>query len=83
MLEKMSALLSLLKDNPRLARHAEALEGKALSTHAADNGKVSGHHAIIITESVPGKLPLDEQIIYWMIAGRMLEAFSDACTGRR
>lgn len=81
MLEKMPALLSLLKDNPRLARHAEALEGKALSTHAADNGKVSGHHAIIITESVPGKLPLDEQIIYWMIAGRMLEAFSDACTG--
>ena len=81
MLEKMPALLSLLKDNPRLARHAEALEGKALSTHVADDGKVSGHHAIIITESVPGKLPLDEQIIYWMIAGRMLEAFSDACTG--
>ncbi|MBE5080212.1 type IA DNA topoisomerase [Phocaeicola dorei] len=81
MLEKMPALLSLLKDNPRLARHAETLEGKALSTHAADDGKVSGHHAIIITESVPGKLPLDEQIIYWMIAGRMLEAFSDDCTG--
>lgn len=81
MLEDMPALLSLLKDNPRLARHAEALEGKPLHTHAADDGKVSGHHAIIITESVPGKLPLDEQIIYWMIAGRMLEAFSDDCTG--
>lgn len=81
MLEKMPALLSLLKDNPRLARHAEALEGKALPTRAADDGKVNGHHAIIITESVPGKLPLDEQIIYWMIAGRMLEAFSGDCTG--
>lgn len=81
MLEKVPALLSLLKDNPRLARHAEALEGRALPTRAADDGKVSGHHAIIITESVPGKLPLDEQILYWMIAGRMLEAFSDDCTG--
>lgn len=79
MLEDMPALLSLLKDNPRLARHAEALEGKALHTRAADDGKVTGHHAIIITENVPGSLLLDEQNLYWMVAGRMLEAFSDDC----
>lgn len=79
MMEDMPALLSLLKEVPRFARHAEALEGRTLSGHAADDGKVTGHHAIIITESVPSKLSLDEQNIYWLIAGRMLETFSDDC----
>ena len=81
MLERMPALLSLLKDDPCFARHAEALEGRVLSTRVADDGKVTGHHAIIITENIPDKLPLDEQNLYRMVAGRMLEAFSDDCTG--
>lgn len=80
MLERMPALLSLLKDDPCFARHAEALEGRKLSARTADDGKVTGHHAIIITESIPGKLPLDEQDLYRMVAGRMLEAFSGDCT---
>lgn len=80
MLERMPALLSLLKDDPCFARHAEALEGRKLSTRTADDGKVTGHHAIIITESIPGKLPLDEQNLYRMVAGRMLETFSGDCT---
>lgn len=79
MMEDMPALLSLLKGNPCFARHAEALEGRTPPGRAADDGKVTGHHAIIITENVPGSLPLDEQNLYWMIAGRMLETFSDDC----
>ena len=78
--EDMPALLSLLKDDPCFARHAETPEGRALSARAADDGKVTGHHAIIITENIPGKLPLDEQNLYRMVAGRMLEAFSGDCT---
>ena len=80
MLERMPTLLSLLKDDPCFARYAEALEGRKLSIRTADDGKVTGHHAIIITESIPGKLPLDEQNLYRMVAGRMLEAFSGDCT---
>ena len=78
--EDMPALLSLLKDDPCFARHAETPEGRELSARAADDGKVTGHHAIIITENIPGKLPLDEQNLYRMVAGRMLEAFSGDCT---
>ncbi|MCG0341150.1 DNA topoisomerase [Phocaeicola vulgatus] len=78
--EDMPVLLSLLKDDPCFARHAETPEGRALSARAADDGKVTGHHAIIITENIPGKLPLDEQNLYRMVAGRMLEAFSGDCT---
>mgnify|MGYP002230268657 FL=1 len=43
--EDMPALLSLLKDDPCFARHAETPEGRALSARAADDGKVTGHHA--------------------------------------
>lgn len=78
--EDMPTLLSLLKDDPCFARHAETPEGRVLSARAADDGKVTGHHAIIITENIPGKLPLDEQNLYRMVAGRMLEAFSGDCT---
>ena len=78
--EDMPALLSLLKDDPCFARHAETPEGRELSARAADDDKVTGHHAIIITENIPGKLPLDEQNLYRMVAGRMLEAFSGDCT---
>lgn len=78
--EDMPALLFLLKDDPCFARHAETPEGRVLSVRTADDGKVTGHHAIIITENIPGKLPLDEQNLYRMVAGRMLEAFSGDCT---
>jgi DNA topoisomerase-3 len=52
---------------------------KSLATfnrRSVNDKKVSDHHAIIITETLPEKLAKDEQIIYDMIAGRMLEAFS-------
>jgi DNA topoisomerase-3 len=44
-----------------------------------NNEKVTDHHALIITGVVPGKLGKDEQTIYDMIAGCMLEAFSQKC----
>ncbi|MDR2926655.1 MAG: topoisomerase C-terminal repeat-containing protein, partial [Cytophagaceae bacterium] len=37
------------------------------------------HHALIVTENAAGKLAPDEQTVYDMIAGRMLEAFSPVC----
>ena len=40
---------------------------------------MTDHHALIITENFPQNLSLDEQNVYSMIAGRMLEAFSGKC----
>lgn len=77
--EQVPSLIALLKQHPRFSRHAENLCGQALNRHCVDNGKMTDHHALIITENFPQSLSLDEQNIYSMIAGRMLEAFSGKC----
>ena len=48
-----------------------------------NDGKVTDHHALIVTENLPGKLETDEQAIYELIAGRMLETFSEKMRQRR
>lgn len=42
--------------------------------------KITDHHGLLITETLPSKLPLNEEAIYDMIALRLLEALSQACT---
>jgi len=42
--------------------------------------KVTDHHGLLITETVQPTLPLNEQAIYDMIALRLLEALSKACS---
>lgn len=78
-LESMPALLAAMKGDPRFARHAEALEGRPLNLHAVDDGKAAGHHALLVTDNSPSGLSVGEQAVRSMIAGRMLEAFSDCC----
>lgn len=77
--ETIPSLIALLKQHPRFAWHAESLCNQALNRHCVDNGRMTDHHALIITENFPQNLSLDEQNIYSMIAGRMLEAFSCKC----
>lgn len=77
--EQVPSLIALLKQHPRFAWHAENLCGQALNRHCVDDSKMTDHHALIITENYPQNLSLDEQNIYYMIAGRMLEAFSGKC----
>lgn len=77
--EQIPSLLALLKQHPRFVRHAENLCGKTLNRHPVDDSKMTDHHGLIITENFPQDLSLDEQNIYSMIAGRMLEAFSGKC----
>ena len=43
-----------------------------------DGNSVTEHHALLITGEVPEALP-GRQNIYSLIAGRMLEAFSEGC----
>ena len=44
-----------------------------------DAAKVTDHHALLITGMKPKNLLPDEQTLYDMIVGRMLEAFSEKC----
>lgn len=64
-------------DHPVWGIHARQLT--ELNAHSVDSKKVTDHHALLIT----GKKPIDmfgeEVVVYDMIAGRMLEAFSARC----
>ena len=77
--EQVPSLIALLKRHPRFARHAENLCSRILNRHCVNDSKMTDHHGLIITENFPQNLSLDEQNIYSMIAGRMLEAFSGKC----
>ena len=49
------------------------------SKNSVNAAKVTDHHALIITENLPGELSKDERAVYELVAGRMLEAFSGKC----
>ncbi len=44
-----------------------------------DGGKVTDHHALLVTGEKPLFLSKEDNTIYQMIAGRMIEAFSEKC----
>ena len=77
--EQIPSLIAQLEQHPRFAWRAENLCNRALNRHCVDDSKMTDHHALIITENYPQNLSLDEQNVYSMIAGRMLEAFSGKC----
>lgn len=71
------ALLLTLKYHPTFGKYAAAMD--ILSRRSVDDTKITDHHALLITEVKPKNIGSDERIIYDMIAGRMLEAFSGKC----
>lgn len=78
-MDDIPELISGLKAYERFSSYAEEMDLKILNIRAVDDNKITDHHAIIITENMPGNLSADERTIYEMVAGRMLEAFSPAC----
>ena len=77
--EEMPERIALLKRYLRFAGYAAGLDGATLNRRSVNDGKVTDHHAMIVTENLPGELSKDERAIYEMVAGRMLEAFSGKC----
>ena len=67
----------------RLAGHssfADKIEALGeLNRRSVDASKVTDHHALLVTPNRPLALYKNEQAIYDMIAGRMVEAFSPEC----
>ena len=56
------------------------LQPKAVPTRRSlDGGKVTDHHALLVTGEKPLFLSKEDSTVYHMIAGRMLEAFSEKC----
>lgn len=74
---EIPALLLTLKSNPTWSGRL-ALAGEP-TRRSVDAAKVTDHHALLITGMKPKNLLPDEQTLYDMIVGRMLEAFSEKC----
>lgn len=74
---EIPALLLTLKYHPTFGKYAAAMD--TFSRRSVDDTKITDHHALLITEVKPKNISSDERIIYDMIAGRMLEAFSEKC----
>ena len=56
------------------------VQPKAVPTRrSVDGGKVTDHHALLVTGEKPLFLSKDDGTVYQMVAGRMIEAFSEKC----
>lgn len=77
--DEIPSRIALLEQYPAFAAYAATLKGATLNRRSVDDKKVTDHHALIITECLPGELSEDERRIYDMVASRLLESFSDRC----
>ena len=56
------------------------VQAKAQPTRrSVDGSKVTDHHALLVTGEKPLFLSKEDSTVYQMVAGRMIEAFSDKC----
>ena len=56
------------------------VQAKAQPAHrSVDGSKVTDHHALLVTGEKPLFLSKEDNTVYQMIAGRMIEAFSEKC----
>jgi len=78
-LEEIPHRIAMLRSHPDFRAYIDGRFDTTLNTRSVDDTKVTDHHAIIITEDPASGLSKDEQTIYDMIAGRMLEAFGERC----
>ena len=77
--DEIPSRIALLEQYPAFAAYAATLKGTVLNRRSVDDKKVTDHHALIITECLPGELPEDERKVYDMVAARLLESFSARC----
>lgn len=78
-LEEIPHRIAMLRSHPLFGAYIDSRFDTTLNTRSVDDSKVTDHHALIITEEPAHELSKDEQIIYDMVAGRMLEAFGERC----
>ncbi|WP_291129542.1 type IA DNA topoisomerase [Dysgonomonas sp. UBA7698] len=78
-LEEIPHLIAILRAHPLFGKYIDGRFDTTLNTRSVNDAKVTDHHALIITEESVTNLSKDEQLIYDMVAGRMLEAFGERC----
>jgi len=74
---EIPALLVTLKGSSTWGSHVNCM-GES-TRRSVDDTKITDHHALLITGMKANNLSSDDAVIYHMIIGRMLEAFSEKC----
>lgn len=77
--EQIPGLINSLSVHNTFSSYARILHIMKLNKNCVDAKKITDHHALLITGEPPYKLSEEETLIYDLIAGRMLEAFSKPC----
>ncbi|MFP5438846.1 MAG: DNA topoisomerase [Bacteroidia bacterium] len=72
-------LIRGLEADPAFSKVLPQLKYARLNKHIVNEGKVTDHHGLLVTEKVPSALSVKEMTIYHMIAFRLLETVSEAC----
>lgn len=74
---EIPALFKRLQEHSSMSDKIKGVE--TLNRRSVDASKVTDHHALLVTLNKPLALYKNEQIVYDMITGRMIEAFSSEC----
>ncbi len=73
------ALIEKFKVHDSFGKQAAFLTETKLNIRSVNAKKVTDHHAILPTGETARQLTPDQQAVYDMVAGRMLEAFHQEC----
>ena len=77
--DEIPQLVDSLKQHSRFGAYAQTMDNIVLNVRSVDDKKVTDHHALIITGNPAKDISGNDKTIYEMVAGRMLEAFSQKC----
>ena len=75
----LPGLIRGLGQDAALGKHLQKIKFGQLNKHIVNEGKVTDHHGLLVTEKVPSALSPKENTLYHMIALRLLEAVSETC----
>ncbi|WP_312334808.1 DNA topoisomerase 3 [Sphingobacterium sp.] len=77
---EIPALVRSLEAKPSCKEAVGKLKWGRFNKRIVNDVKVTDHHGLLITEKIPSALPAKEEAIYNMVALRLLEALSQACS---
>ena len=72
-------LISVLEEMEKFRTVVSNLKKRRLNKRIVNDLKVTDHHGLLITDKIPSALLPKENVIYEMIAYRLLETVSNAC----
>ncbi|WP_317044580.1 DNA topoisomerase [Mucilaginibacter auburnensis] len=76
---EVPGLINKLSDHATFGKQALLLAESQLNKRSVNAKKVTDHHALLTTGIAPYHPTPDQQAVYDMVAGRMLEAFNQDC----